>query len=281
MSFFRAFANATQSIPGSTETELVFGAEDSDPDGVFASNRFTVPVGWNGKIGCLSAGYTSQSSTSTNTLRIQVSTDGGTSWTTIARQSNQNRPSVTVTAVPIVFVTGHIYRVVAFQNANTKENTPRNFFSGWYYPAATKVGMVRAELIGDLGGAANGDRIPTLDLEIVDSHGFHVLSSGIIIVPADFDGGFLHLTAAIRLLADPPTLRLWRSTDGGTTWTTIAEGAASTVSGTQSNECSCDGGAIAAVTGHQFRMTCRVGGSNFTFDGGTHLTNFSAIFFKY
>lgn len=281
MSFFRAFASATQSIPGSTETELVFGAEDSDPDGAFASNRFTVPAGWDGKIGCLSAGYTATASSVTVVhLRIQRSTDGGTSWTTIAERRNDGRGSGTVTAAPIVFATGDVYRVAAFMSANTKENTPRNFFSGWYYPEATKLGMFRGELLADLSGAANGDRVPTLDNEIVDSHGFHVSGSGIIIVPADFDGGFLHLTGSCRLIADPPTLRLWRSTDGGTTWTTIAESSALTFSATLINEASCDAGAIAAVTGHQFRMTARVTGSNFIFDGGPGLTNLAAIFFK-
>lgn len=281
MSFFRAHANATQAISTGVEAELVFGTEESDPDGGFASNRFTVPSSWNGKVGCLSACYNATGGLSEYQLRIQVSTDGGTSWTTIANTGNNPRGGGTVTALPIVFVTGHIYRVTFLGSANTKSAEVRNFFSGWYYPAATKVGMFRGQLIGDLGGTANGDRLPTLDNEIVDSHGFHVSGSGIIIVPSDFDGGFLHLTAGNRLLADPPTLRLWRSTDGGTTWVAISESFASNDSGTASNECSCDGGAIAAVTGHQFRMTTRVTGSNFTWDGGTGLTNLSAIFFKY
>lgn len=276
MSFFRAVAAATQSLPNVTETEVVFGTVVSDPDSGFSSNRFTVPAGWNGKIGALSAGLVGGSH-NPNQIRIQRSTDSGSSWTTIAEGGLAPRSAGTVTAAPVLFATGDIYRIAYYGAANTKLNQINNFFSGWVYPTSpTKLGMFRGQMVSDVSMSANGDRLCPWDDEIVDSHSFHVSGSGHLIVPSDFNGGFLHLCGGFHALADPPTLRLWRSTDSGGSWTNIAEYTTpvNTIDG------SLDAGAIAAVTGEYFRLTARVTGSNFTLSAVPQ-SFMSALFFKY
>ena len=47
--FFSVYSSANQTVPVSTETKVVFGLEQADPDGVYtpASSRFTAPAtGW-------------------------------------------------------------------------------------------------------------------------------------------------------------------------------------------------------------------------------------------
>lgn len=276
MSFFRAHASATQSISGSTETELVFGTELSDPDSVFASNKFTVPSGWNGRIGALSAGFHNPNSETPLQLRIQKQTGGTGSFVTIAETSWEPRYAGTVSAYPVVFETGDVYRVAYFGSATTKSNGTQNYFAGWSYPASpTKIGMLRAErTTSNLSLSANALRLNEMNTEIIDSHSFH--ASGIITVPSAFNGGFLHLTGGFVAIDDAPAIIIERSTDGGSNWTRLGEVAIPTgcIVGCV------DGGAIAAVTAEKFRFVSFVSGSNFTLVAEPR-SFFAGLFVKY
>lgn len=276
MSFFRAVTSGTQSISNLVETELTFGTELSDPDGVFASGRFTVPSGWNGRVGGMTAGFLTNNFEATMHLRIQLSTDSGSSWTTIADFGHGPRQGGTVSAYPVVFTTGHIYRVTYFGTTNTKSNDVRNFFSGWVYPAVTKLGMFRGQRTTDQFMPSNTVTTALFETEIVDSHSLLDAATGIVTVPAAFNGGFLQLTAGFVAFADNPQLHIQRSVDGGTNWTFEAfmhipsSGLVGSV----------ESGPIAAVTGEKFRFCGFESGSNFTFTADPR-SYFAGTFFKY
>jgi hypothetical protein len=129
---FRATKSSTQSISASTTTEVTFGTEVFDTESAFASNRFTVPVGLNGKYMNFSAGIALTASAGTFQLLIQVSTDSGSSWTSIvaASASSPSFSNLCETG-PYLLTTGDIWRVAIFTgSASTIDNVPRSFFAG-------------------------------------------------------------------------------------------------------------------------------------------------------
>ena len=277
MSFFRAVPAATQTI-SDTPSELIYGTELSDPDNVFASNRFTVPSGWNGRTGCLCAGLRITATTTSLTVTIEKQTGGSGSFETIARNIVRDSANVTVSTAPLVFATGDVYRVVAIAaNSRTRENALRNFFAGWVYPATvTKLGFFEAQPASAPALAVN--TITRLDLgnEIVDSH--NLFASSIVTVPSDFNGGFLHLAAGADINSPDAAVFIQVSTDGGTNWTSLAAEAIN-ATGSQFRR-TVNLGAIAAVTGHQYRAAYFQATS-----GAVHVvgpvTFFSGLFFKY
>lgn len=204
MSMFRAVTASSQSIPNLTNTELTFGTEINDPDNGFASNRFTVPASWNGKVGKLAVGFRPTSAVQYSIINIQVSTDGGSNWTTIATNqggaTSASLYSTTATTPIIVFTEGHIYRATIFANSCTKEFNNKNFFSGWYIPdETTKLGLCRLEQ------SASAQSIPssTLTTLILDSVVFDTHSMGgsnRITIPADFDGGYAVVSSSLHMI---------------------------------------------------------------------------------
>ena len=128
---FRAIASATQAISGSTFTEIVFGTEVFDPDGVFASNRFTVPADWDGLYGEITCGMYIAAAAQ-GAIYLQVDTGGG--FVTIGQSTNYGTSIVvgrSLSSGPILFNTGDVYRVACFEaSAETIANSPRTFFSG-------------------------------------------------------------------------------------------------------------------------------------------------------
>ncbi len=260
MSFFRAVVSATQSISSLVETELVFGSEIADPDSAFASNHFTVPAGWNGKVGCLTAGYYSTSPESTLLVRIQKQTAGAGPWVTISEAGCAKIGRGGVSAFPVQFATGDKYRVTYYGTSTTKGNDLGNHFSGWCLPSTiSKLGMFRAGRTSNQSMAANGFRVATFQTEEIDSHSFLDAATGIVTVPSAFNGGFLHLTAGFRSTVSDTAIYIERSTDGGSTWSYVARGAAGGICARA------DSGAVPAVTGDKFRLSGFTSGANFSF----------------
>ena len=130
MSYFRATrASGTQAISSATLTEITFPDEQFDYSSVFASGRCTVPVEWNGEYGEFYAGVRFDADEDP-TVFIQVSTDGGSNWATVACRRTSTSTAVTVSTGPVLLNTGDIYRVAIFTfTAATIINTA-TFFSG-------------------------------------------------------------------------------------------------------------------------------------------------------
>lgn len=275
MSFFRATASATQSISASTETAMNFGTEVSDPDGAFASNVFTVPSGWNNRIGMLEAGFRASANIADLELRIQKQTGGSGSFVTIAANSTSNAVALTVSSGPLLFSTGDVYRVAFFGSAATKANDVRNFFAGFVTPAAvTKLGIFRASTSAGQT-IASGSVLP-FPLEVTDYDSHSAFASGVMTVPSAFNGGFVVLTAGVNTGGLTAQIYLERSTDGGSSWSFVAM---------VGNELASDGlslasGAIAAVTGHKFRLSGFISTGVMIAEPDPR-TFFSGLLFKY
>lgn len=109
--YFLAKNSVLQSLTASTTTEVVFGTEVYDTNTAFAVNRFTVKPGMDGFYALLYASVVLSSNINQDSyLAIEVSTDGGTTWLGVVRQSAWPSDGPGVIA-QVLLVDGHIYRV--------------------------------------------------------------------------------------------------------------------------------------------------------------------------
>lgn len=106
---FRATTSTAQAVTAG-EREIDLGTEVFDRDGAFDANRYTVLSAHAGQYANFTAGfYPNQTS---QRLLIQVSTDSGSNWTTIASDM-ANSAYMTASTGPVLLTAGHIYRVAA------------------------------------------------------------------------------------------------------------------------------------------------------------------------
>lgn len=138
MSVFRRTVSSTSGV--TTGSVLTFDTVVFDPDAATTSSVFTVPGSWDGMYGELIAGCRVTSSDINFGLAIQISTDGGSSWTTIARQDhNKGSPlAACIMSGPIVFSTGNQFRVLWLGNSRTRSDAISNFFSGRLFTASSR-----------------------------------------------------------------------------------------------------------------------------------------------
>ena len=125
---FRATNNTTQSYTAETETELDLQTEIFDTEGAFASNRFTVPAGLDGKYGIFDTGMKLAANES-GAFYIEVSTDGGSAWTKVAQGGFITQDGAAVTSGAYLLAADDIWRAVFTLSAGTIANDARTFFS--------------------------------------------------------------------------------------------------------------------------------------------------------
>jgi hypothetical protein len=127
---FRATNSSTQGLTATITAEVVLATEIFDTESAFASNRFTVPSGLNGKYMEFTGGVLLSSSPTEHRSIIQQSTDGGSSWIDRAMTINDFTNIFSATG-PCLLNTGDIWRLASYSNlARTIDISDRTFFSG-------------------------------------------------------------------------------------------------------------------------------------------------------
>ena len=279
MTEFRATTSTTQAVTIQTLTEVNFGTELFDTDSVFASNRCTVPAGWNGTYGELYAGLDLQTPEN-GYLGIQVSTNGGGAWTTIARQDYEGTSICAVQTGARLMNTSDIYRVVMFAGTGSSVDfSTRSFFSG------------RIHNIGGIDSqsyfrayASSGQAIPesirtpvAIDTTVFDT-GVN-LTGGAYKVPVPLNGGHGIFTGGISStagVADDIAIYVTKSTDGGSTYpevlfTKLANGGEAVTAST---------GPVALATGEKYRLEAFSGSAGGYPQEGSERTFFSGEVYK-
>ena len=267
MTQFRAITSTTQAISATTETEVNYGTEVFDTDAAFASNRLTVPVGWNGIYGEFFAGVRFSTS-ETGYFAIQVSTDGGSVWGYVARTWLQNTSSSSVSTGPVLLNTGDIYRVVTYgSNTQTINVDTRCFFAGRQVGISmTDIRYFRAT--NSTTQAISPSTATTVTLGTEDFDTETAFASSTFTVPAGFNAKWAVLTGGVEsTTGNTFSIYIQKSTDGGSTYPTydvsrvVQSGLGITIST----------GPILLVTGHKYQLMA--------FDTGTlNLVNSPAVF---
>jgi hypothetical protein len=179
---FRANKSAsTQSISATTTTLITLSATGGN--GAFnlgggfdeTNDWYVVPARANGKIGEFMAGIrASFAPTGIPRVGIQVSTNGGSSWSDVAvTMGGTGAEAITVGTGPLVLTNGHIYRAVVFCSTSMTLSTSRaNFFSGVVYEQDDEYSFVRATKLSAVQtiGSAGFVKI-TFDNEVTDTRG--------------------------------------------------------------------------------------------------------------
>ncbi len=263
MTQFRATTSTTQAITANTLTELNFGTVDADTDGVFASNRCTVPASWNGDYGEFYTGFRT-ANTETGYMDIQVSTNGGGAWTTIARKSFDTVNVLAVQSGPVLLNTGDIYRVTYFSESLASiEDQDRTFFSGRVIAIASPQVQEHFRAHSSVGQAIpnGGANTTQLVFGAEDFDNGANFAANIYTVPADLNGGYGVFTAGVA--NSPPgiletiSIYISVSTDGGSVWNTLLTKNANSGSSVTGST-----GPFPLTTGHQFQA------STYTSTGG-------------
>ena len=133
MSQFRAKLTNSQNLSAGG-LEATLSAPDFDTDSVISGNRFTVPAGWDGRMGQLFAGMRAVSYSSVR-IAIEVSTNAGSTWSEVAMSDETSALAATVATNPILFTTGHIYRVFIYA-LSTMNTSVAASFSGCIFPTS-------------------------------------------------------------------------------------------------------------------------------------------------
>lgn len=119
--YFLGRNSSLQALTTSGTTEIAFGTEVYDTNSVFGGNRFTVSPSMDGFYALLMASVDLDPSRAQNSsLAIQVSTDSGSSWTSVVGQDVNPGTKVGV-ATHVLLADGDIYRVVFVNGASSQD----------------------------------------------------------------------------------------------------------------------------------------------------------------
>lgn len=119
--YFLAKNSALQSLTVSATTAIQFGTEVHDSNEMFAAHRFTVQPSMDGFYAILVASVVLDPSRSQiSYLGIEVSTDGGTSWTNVAGR-NVNAETRAGVTTQVLLALNDIYRVVYTNGASSQD----------------------------------------------------------------------------------------------------------------------------------------------------------------
>jgi len=125
---FRATTATTQSITAWVETEVTLGTELFDTEGALSSNRFTVPASLDGKYGIFNAGIKLDSNRD-GACYIEVSTDGGSSWTKIAQGGFASQDGTVMSSGVYALLADDIYRLTFALSGGNVADSDSTFFS--------------------------------------------------------------------------------------------------------------------------------------------------------
>lgn len=243
---FRGTNSTSQAFSGGTTTELTLGSETFDTATAFASNRFTVTAGLDGTYGCLWAGIRCLASEAGLSIYIQRSTNGGSSWETIARRGGSDNVFARTTCTgPILLTEGHIYRAaMAASTAGSLNNTPRVFFGGRGVGA---VAAFRATTSGTQAISATTETEVNFGTEVFDA--YSAFASNRFTVPAGLNGLYGDFTAGLLFqAAEGHSVYIQRSTDGGSNWDYLAQ------DDSNDTDRNCATGPHLLTTGHIYRV---------------------------
>lgn len=262
MTEFRATPATTQAISATTETEIAFATESFDTDSVFASNRCTIPAGWNGKYGQFYGGV-ELAALESGYIEVQKSTNAGSSWAGHGKQSIGNANAVFVVTPPSLLQTGDLWRLVIYTDTASIVNVdPRCFFSGRVLNiAATTKDYFRAHASSTqvIADATVVDLV--LGTEDFDTAG--AFASSVYTVPAGHNGGFGVFSAGVgnnsNQSSETLAIYVYFSTDGGSSWDRYVTQISDLAEGV-----SCCTGPIALTTGHQYRASVVTDSGGFT-----------------
>ena len=267
MTEFRGTPSTNQITAGTTEVEIIFGTEDFDTDTAFASNRLTVPAGWNGEYGEFYCGFRSAGNEN-GYLLIQKSVDSGSNWTDEAKANFQGARGQVCQSGPVALSTGDIWRALIYGDTGINvTNEPRTFFSGRVVSieGLTLLEHFRAHA-GSTQAIPNNSIVAITVLTTEDFDEGANLSSGVYTVPADLNGGFGIFTQGFANTAGTSGEDLFsyiqRSTDGGSTYPdTYCNTVRNSSEGITNST-----GPVALVTGHKYRCAVATDSGGFTLE---------------
>lgn len=222
---FRAISAVDQAVAATTFTEVVFGTEEFDTEGAFASDRFTVPPGLDGRYACFYAGVVSVGIERVD-ARIQRSTDGGSNWINLGadREGEVGLTGFNGCAMPcsgpVLLTEGDIFRVaVQFLNADSVRAGADTFFSCSILPEPVRA--FRGTPSTTQAATSNTTTEIDLGTESFDTDGD--FASNRFTVPVGLDGAVMAFFAGCSYTGVANSwLLVQRSQDAGATWGAIA-----------------------------------------------------------
>lgn len=120
----------------SSNSELPLPTVLFDTAGAFASNRFTVPSGWDGKYLHLTGGCRFKPTPFYSEVALQRSIDAGANFDTIAGGGGEGTKSITCASGPVLLTSGHVFRAITLcyggiPEIDASEAEEAIFLSGW------------------------------------------------------------------------------------------------------------------------------------------------------
>ena len=261
MTEFRGRAAANQVVTTAL-TQITFGTEKFDTDAGFASSRFTVPASWNGRYGEFFANLYVNADEN-GYISIQVSTNGGTIWSYVARTQYYQGVACCVASGPLLMTTGHIYRAtIQNTSAATLLNDELTNFSGRLINLATVPTREYFRARASTTQAISNTTLTAVNFGTEISDTGSNFASNVYTVPADLNGGFgiFHCGILQNGTTEDVYSYIKQSTDGGSTYPTFMAAKINQLT----KASSCTTGVVALTTGHKYRVEVYTNTGGFT-----------------